>query len=324
MGISIEALCAPTMMELRRIFGRRLLRDEPLARHCSLGVGGPADVFILVHTRDELRQIVSLAGRAGIPLRVLGSGANVLPSDAGFRGIVVRNVATRAEFALSQMQVTADSGASLPVLARRLARAGLGGLEWGTGIPGTVGGATVNNAGAHGGAIADALVRVETVDSTGRHRFRERDELAYAYRRSALKSWPGRPPLIREVVLASSFHVRAAGAGSLLEKIAHWAAERSARQPLKLPSAGSFFQNPPGDHAGRLIEAAGLKGLRLGGAEVSTLHANFLLNRNGATAREVYELGSRVRAHVQERMGVTLEMEVEMIGDWDSIVSPPS
>lgn len=307
--------------KLRQAFGPRLKRSEPLARHCSLGVGGPADFFAAVTTREELIRAVRIAGDANVPLLVLGSGANVLPSDAGFRGVVVRNVARRVEVAFSPLAVAADSGVSLPALARRLAMSSLGGLEWGTGIPGTVGGATVNNAGAHGGCIADALVSTLTLDAEGTARDRPARDLDYAYRRSALKRACGDGPRLREVVVASTFRVEPRDRSAMLRQIGAWAEERLRTQPLKSDSAGSFFQNPPGDFAGRLIEAAGLKGARLGGAQVSPLHANFLVNTGGATAADVYRLGELVRASVEAQTGAALEREVELVGDWTTLAS---
>lgn len=303
--------------QLRQDFGPRLKRSEPLARHCSLGVGGPADFFVAVASREELVRAVRAAREADVPLLVLGSGANVLPADAGFRGLVVRNVARRVDVTIRSRCVTADSGVSLPALARRLAMAGLGGLEWGTGIPGTVGGATVNNAGAYGSCVADALVSTLTIDATGSLRERPASDLAYAYRRSALKSAEGAAPRIREIVVSSTFHVAPRDRSGMLRQIREWADERVRKQPLKSDSAGSFFQNPPGDFAGRLVEAAGLKGMRVGGAQVSPMHANFLVNAGGATAADVFRLGELVRARVLECTGVLLEREVELVGDWD-------
>jgi len=309
-------------MELERAFGSRLLRDEPLARHCWLEVGGPADLFLAVLSRTELERAVTLAGGAGLPLLVLGKGANVLPSDAGVRGLVIRNVASAMQFERRDMLVMAESGASMQGLARRLAREGIGGLEWGTGIPGTVGGATVNNAGAHGSCVADVLESSTTIDATGTVRDRPAATLDYQYRKSALKGSQEGPPRLHEIVLASTFRLYQDDPHTMQERIAVWAEERRQRQPLRAASAGSFFKNPPGDYAGRLIEAAGLKGLTCGGAQVATLHGNFLTNAGGATATDVYRLGQEVRARVQDSTGISLHMEVEMVGDWSAILHP--
>ncbi len=307
--------------ELSQGFGGRLKRHEPLAAHCSLGVGGPADLFLAVATREELVRVVCAARESDVPVLVLGSGANVLPADSGFRGLVVRNVARRMDVTIGSHSVTADSGVSLPAMARRLAIAGLGGLEWGTGIPGTVGGATVNNAGAHGSCVADSLISTLTIDTTGSLRERAASDLRYAYRRSALKATRVDAHGPRDVVVASTFRIEQRDRSGMLRQIREWADERLQRQPLKSESAGSYFQNPAGDFAGRLIEAAGLKGMRVGGAQVSPMHANFIVNAGGATASDVVRLGELVRERVFERFGVRLEREVELVGDWTVFAS---
>ena len=299
-------------------FGHRLRRNEPLARHVTFRVGGPADLFLVTQTSAELAAAVSLAGAGGIPVRVLGSGANILPADEGHTGLVIRNLSRH--FAMQQDDgiVTVESGMSLPVLARRTARAGLAGLAWGCGVPGTVGGAVANNAGCYGAAMADAVVVVQTVDAAGTTRQRPREELAFAYRQSPFKPHAGQSPALPEVILSATLQVERADAAALLDQVRRWLAQRAATQPLDHPSAGSFFKNPPSDFAGRVIEAAGMKGARRGGAQVSTKHANFFINQGTATATDLYRLALDVRREVEQRLGVRLDLEVELIGAWDA------
>lgn len=302
---------------LARAFGHRLRHQEPLARHSTFHVGGPADLFLTVHTSAELECAVSLAGMAAIPVRVLGSGANVLPADAGYRGLLIRNVSRSFHMTVEETVATVDSGIALPVLARRTSRAGLAGLEWGCGVPGTVGGAIANNAGCYGSAMGEVVSSVRTVDLGGRSRERQASALTFAYRTSPFKSRLGSAPELREFILSATLQLQRAESSALLEQIKRRLEQRAATQPLDHPSAGSFFKNPPGDYAGRLIEASGLKGRRQGGAQVSTKHANFFVNQGNSTATDLSRLALDVQRAVEQRSGVRLELEVELIGAWD-------
>lgn len=303
--------------ELAAAFGHRLRRNEPLARHCTLRVGGPADIFLVAHSAEELEQIVGLASVANIPLRVIGSGANILPADAGYRGLVVRNVSRQFTFERDGNIVQVDSGMAWPVTARRTAKLGLHGLEWGCGVPGTVGGVVTNNAGCYGSCAADSLVSVRTVDVTGTRRLRPASTLTFHYRASPFKAQPDGTRELTEYVLSASFRVEPADSVALLQQVDKWLAHRAATQPLDQPSAGSFFKNPPGDFAGRLIEAAGLKGWSIGNAASSEKHANFLINRGNGTATDIANLAEDIRNLVHSRLGVWLEREVEFFGAWD-------
>ena len=197
----------------------------------------------------------------------------------------------------------------MPKLARRSARQGWGGFEWGTGVPGTVGGSVAGNAGAYGGAIADNLVECEVLTATGERVILPAAALNLAYRFSLLKDDP------EAVVLSARFRLHAADRPALDRAMADSVRKRKTGQPA-LPSSGSVFKNPPGDFAGRLIEAAGLKGMRVGGAEVSTTHANFIVNRGGALADDIHALLLQVQATVRDRFGVELEPEIRFLGDW--------
>lgn len=287
-------------------FGPRLKRDEPLAAHTTLRLGGPADLWLRVTSVDELVAAVSLARQHGAPVFILGSGANLLVSDGGIRGLVLEN---RAEgVAFRGETVLAESGANLPNLARRCARRGLSGLEWAVGVPGTVGGAVVNNAGAYGGDMAGIVQRVELLAPAGERRWEPVGWLAYDYRHSRLKRRRD------YVVLQAELRLAPADPPEVEARMAAFNERRKASQP---PGAtiGSMFKNPPGDYAGRLIEAAGLKGYRAGQAQISPVHANFFVNLGEARTGDVLALIDAAQQAVQSKFGVALELEIEVVGE---------
>jgi UDP-N-acetylmuramate dehydrogenase len=292
--------------------------DEPLAPHTTLRVGGPADLCVRVTRLDDLAGWVRLARRHQLPFRVLGYGSNVLVSDQGLRGLVILNRCqghrlTPAEDGQTA-ELYAESGASLPGLAHEMARQGWAGLEWAVGIPSTIGAAVVNNAGAYGGCIADVLLGAEVMGPDGRVSRLPPESFHFDYRTSRLKGQAD-----QEIVLSATFQLRAAPAEELLARIAEQTGHRRRTQPTE-PSAGSIFKNPPGDFAGRLLERAGLKGQRVGDAQVSEVHANWIVNRGQATAAEVWRLIQLMRRAVREMTGVELELEIEPLGAWDDVV----
>jgi UDP-N-acetylmuramate dehydrogenase len=314
---------------LRTILGAMAVRaNEPLARYTALSIGGPADLLAVVKNAKMLSQIVALAWEAGVPCRVLGSGSNVLVNNGRVRGLVVLNRAQAVTFMPSDDPVqreeagakaTAESGASFSTLAQQSAARGLAGLEWAVGIPGTVGGAVVGNAGAWGGDVASTLIQAAVLEPGGEEVLWTAERFEYAYRSSRLKrqSSHGGP---RAIVLEAQFSLHAEDHTRLEARVAEIKARRRASQPAGA-SCGSVFKNPPGDHAGRLIEAAGLKGRRHGGAEISRVHANFVINRGGATADDVRALVDLAQQAVESQFGVALELEIELIGEWN--VSAP-
>ena len=298
------------------------VRDEPLAKHTSLRIGGPADLFVTATTTTDLITAVNLARECQVPCFVLGGGTNVLVSDRGVRGIVLANqcraFATRFVSEPSapspvadhlQCIVRAESGVSLPNLARYTARLGLTGLEWAVGIPGTIGGAIVNNAGAFGTEIKDILQKVTILDPSGTTSTWETGQLDFGYRTSRLKRNPG------PIVLEATFHLYREAVTTVAARVNEYTERRKKAQP-KGPSAGSVFANPPGDYAGRLIEQAGLKGLRIGDAQVSTEHANFIINIGQATASDVYTLILKIHEEVRRQFGISLDLEIQLVGDW--------
>jgi len=298
--------------DLARRVGVRTERDAPLAPHTTMRVGGPADLLLTVHNAFELRAALRYARTRGIPHLVLGRGSDVVIADAGVRGLVILDRADALEVAGEG--VTAEAGVQMARIATRSLEAGLTGLEFALAIPGSIGGAVWANAGAHDGEIAGVLVWADVVGADGTESRLAAPDLAFGYRDSRLKHpAPGVPP---EIVVAARFALAADDPAAIRARLDAIKAWRRAHQPLGIPSAGSVFRNPPGDSAGRLIEAAGLKGRRIGGAVVSERHANWILNDAKGTATDVRTLADLVAATVRERFGLDLVAEVEFIGDW--------
>lgn len=293
----------------------RVRTDEPMARHTFYRIGGPADLFVSAGSVEDLIAAVTLARESNVPHFILGAGSNILVSDRGIRGLAIENRARAVVWRKEEGKalVTVEAGASLSRLARQAARQGWAGLTWACGIPGTVGGGVVQNAGAHGGCMADVLQSVEILNGEGVRRHVPADELGFVYRGSLFKRPAGRG----QVILSAQVALRRGDAHALAERIAEYDAWRRAHQPAG-PSCGSVFKNPSHDYAGRLIEAAGLKGEQSGKAEISTLHANFIINTGGASAADVMVLIDRARFEVIRRCSVVLELEIELVGEWQA------
>ncbi len=298
-------------------FGDAFKLNEPLSRYTTAGLGGPADLFVTVYSAAEMVEAVTLARRQHLAFWVLGAGSNVLVSDLGLRGLVIRNRAREVTFRHSGLGVIlrAEAGANLSALARQCASRGLNGLTWAAGIPGTVGGAVVGNAGAHGGDVASSLRSATILDEDMRTRDYSAQELKYTYRGSVLKRQHSDEGASGRVVLAADFELVAEAVETLEARIAQINEHRKGTQPPGA-SMGCMFKNPEGDFAGRLIDQAGLKGTRLGGTQVSPVHGNFFVNDQQATAEDVRQLMARVWHVVRDRLGVELEPEVELIGEW--------
>jgi UDP-N-acetylmuramate dehydrogenase len=302
--------------ELEAIFAGRVRVAEPMSRHTTFRIGGPADLWIAAESVDELCRLFHLARRHEVPCFVLGAGSNVLVGDGGLRGLVVENRCQRYTLpesgAGAALPVYAEAGVSLSRLARQTIAHGLGGLEWAVGIPGTLGGAIVNNAGAYGSAMSDVVQQVELLEGDERTSW-PLERLECAYRDSVLK----RRLLSRRrdfVLLAATLALVPRERSELAAAAAEYKARRRRTQPAGA-TIGSMFKNPPGEFAGRLIEAAGLKGKRLGGGQISPLHANFFLNLGGATAADMRGLIELARRAVRDRFGIELELEIEMLGE---------
>ena len=285
--------------ELERRLSLKVLRNEPLAEHTTMRVGGPADLMVTIRDRFALRGLVRLAASRGWPLRILGRGSNVVVSDAGIRGIVALNRSAGYDVNQAAGRISFDSGVPMAKASTIAAEAGLTGLEFALAIPGNIGGAIWANAGAHGGEMAAITTTVTLLRADGSEVEIPVAEAAFSYRESRFK----RPEGSGEVILGATVAL-APGEPELikghLEEIRRW---RREHQPLGIPSAGSVFRNPPGElSAGALIEAAGMKGVRMGGAEVSEMHANWILNRGGATAAEIRALHDACRDAVHDKV----------------------
>jgi UDP-N-acetylmuramate dehydrogenase len=299
--------------DIQRRVGVKTSRVEPLARFTTMRVGGPADLFATVHNLFELRALVRFARQRGLPHLILGRGSDLVISDRGIRGLVIQDRAEGSR--LHGDRFIADAGVPMARAATETQKAGLTGLEFGLAIPGTVGGAVWANAGAHDADVAGILDSARVLDAAGSEAIIPAAELGLSYRDSRFKHASGDGP--QELILDATFRLSAADPDVIkgrLDEIRRW---RQAHQPLGLPSAGSVFRNPDGDSAGRLIEAAGLKGYRIGGAVVSEKHANFIVNDQKGTAADVRRVGDHVREVVASATGVELVYEVEFVGDWE-------
>jgi UDP-N-acetylmuramate dehydrogenase len=303
-----------TGTDIQRRIGVKTSRDEPLARFTTMRVGGTADLFATAHNAFELRALVRFARAREMPHLILGRGSDVVIADAGVRGLVIQ---VRAEGSrVEGERYVAESGVQMARAATEAQRAGLTGLEFGLAIPGTVGGAVWANAGAHDNDVAAILDTARVLRADGSEAVLAAGDLSFSYRDSRFKHpQPGGPA---ELILEATFRLSPAEPAEIKERLDEIRRWRQTHQPIGLPSAGSVFRNPPGDSAGRLIEAAGLKGLRIGGAVVSEKHANFIVNDQKGTASDVRQLAERVRDEVAQRHGVQLAFEIEFLGDWSA------
>jgi len=272
--------------QLRAIFGDDLQTDVPLARYSAARVGGKADALVIVKSSQHLEIAAQQLWEMAIPFRVLGGGSNILISDAGVREFIVLNRAKAINFDTDTTPPTVwvESGANFGTVARQAATHGLAGLAWAGGIPGSVGGAVFGNAGAHGEDVAGHLVMAEILHHNGQKVMWSADEMRFKYRSSRLKQ-----EKIPALILSARFHLTHDSIEDVQRKMVEFSTYRHRTQPPGA-SMGSMFKNPPEDYAGRLIEAAGLKGTRFGGAEISPLHANFFINHGEATAKDIYAL----------------------------------
>jgi len=286
--------------------------EEPLGRHTTFGIGGPADAYFVADSPEVLGHAVALCHRHQTPFFVLGSGSNVVVGDRGMRGVTIENRATQVEGPQpddDSALLQAGSGASLAALARSLARQGWAGLEWASGIPGTVGGAVVYNAGAYGGCLADVLLSVDIANGAGRKQV-PATQLGLTYRGSAFT----RGFLEGKAVLGASFRLLRGDAARLAERVSELDRRRLAAQP-RGRNAGSVFKNTPEHPAWWLIDQVGLRGYRIGDAVISTKHTNFIVNAGRARAADVKALVELARERVMARFGLELELEVALVGE---------
>jgi len=293
-----------------RKFGNAVQENATLAPYTSARIGGPADVMVTVKSASELAQAIQIVWDHKLPYYILGGGSNVLVSDKGFRGVVILNRAKEVRFELGdEPTVWCESGVIVSNLANRCASKSMGGLEWAITVPGTIGGAVYGNAGAFDGDISGNLIHTDVLTSDGIKRYTV-EQMGYGYRTSVLKRGDE-----TAIVLSALLMLKNSTKEDVSVKIESFSERRKATQPPGA-SMGSMFKNPEGDHAGRLIEAAGLKGTRIGTAEISKLHGNFFINHGKTRAEDVRALIHLAQKTVSEKFGVQLELEIELVGDW--------
>lgn len=284
----------------------QIKKEEPLSRHITFRVGGPAE-YLVNPGIDQVQAVVELCEKAGLPLTVMGNGSNLLVSDAGLRGVVLEFGRKAAHILVEGDRMIVQAGTLLSEAANVAAKHALTGLEFAAGIPGSMGGAVVMNAGAYGGEMKDVLRSVKVLTRSGEIRERSARELDLSYRHSRMMEE-------HELVLEATLQLTAGDEGTIREKMDELKCKRIEKQPLEYPSAGSTFKRPEGYFAGKLIEDAGLRGFRVGDAQVSEKHCGFVINRGNATAADIMELIRQVAAKVKEVYGIDLEPEVRLLG----------
>lgn len=302
-------MAEPTVyLEMLKIMPGRVRFGELMKKHTSWRIGGPADIYVEPASRGELQLAVSYAHELSIPLTVIGAGTNILVSDEGIRGIVIKIGSGLDWISVNENIIFAEAGAKLSRVASVARDAGLGGFEFSAGIPGDVGGAVVMNAGANGASVGAQVKEILLLNPEGVYFKKTKDEMNFGYRSSALQSELA-------VVVEAVFSCCRRDKNAINEDMDTYIKKRKDTQPLHSPNAGSVFKNPPGESAGRLIEAAGLKGERVGDAQISLMHANFIINLGAATARDVLMLINKARASVLDRFGIDLKPEVKVLGN---------
>ena len=295
---------------LRLRFGAAVQENVSLAPYTSARIGGPADLFVTVTSADELADAMKIIWDYGMPYYILGGGSNLLVSDKGVRGVVVLDRAKEVRFESGdQPTVWCEAGVIFSNLANRCASKGLSGFEWAATVPGTFGGAVYGNAGAFGSDMSENLIWADVLTKNGREKLSV-EQMQYGYRTSVLKRGE-----IKAIVLSGTLRLKNSSKEEVSAKITEFSERRKSAQPPGA-SMGSMFKNPEGDHAGRLIEAAGLKGTRIGNAEISTKHGNFFINHGETKAEDVRALIYLAQKTVSEKFNVDLELEVELVGEW--------
>jgi len=286
-------------------------RNEPLSRHTTFGIGGPADIFLTVRNADDLAYATNAATDAEVPIFVLGSGSNILVADKGIRGLVIDNRARAEQADSTGLNFRVESGASFAAFSRKMCRAGLDGLTWAVGIPGTIGGAVVYNAGAYGGCLGDVLTRVRLQEHGDGAEWVEAADLGLVYRGSVFT----RGQFEGKTVLEAELRLAPGDANALLERAASHDAKRLTAQP-RGRNAGSTFKNPPDSPAWKLIDEVGMRGAQRGDAAISAKHCNFFVNYGNARAEDVAWLIREAQRRVREQFGIELDPEVAFVGDW--------
>lgn len=288
-------------------FKGKVLFNVPMSEYTSLRIGGPADVMAFPQDEGDLRDLIAFAESKNFPYHLIGSGTNLLVRDGGIRGIAVNTTEGFKDVTFDDSKVTAGAGVRLTELLQLLKDRGLSGLEFACGIPGTLGGAVAMNAGAYGSEMKDIVEGVEVIGKKGQRGFLSRDEMGFAYRRTSLPRG--------SIILRAHLVFGKSDPNSIAEKIKGFRERRKETSEIKHPNAGSIFKNPEGASAGRLIEEAGLKGERIGDAEISRVHANYIVNLGRAKAKDVLALMALARDKVYGRTGMVLEPEIKVVGE---------
>ncbi len=291
-------------MELEKRIQGKVLRDEPLSKHTSFGIGGVANYYCKPKDEGDVRTLLSFVRETRIGLKILGNGTNILFQDDGFRGMVMEN--PFRHWSIEEDVVTAGAATPLAILISATVQRGLGGLEPLSGIPGSVGGALITNAGTVAGEISQPFLSLRAFDLDGNPVELKGEEVQFVYRKSTLP----KPLLIKEV----SFQLTPKDPGESEAIVRDLLRRRKETQPTQVKNVGCIFKNPNGDHAGKIIDELGLKGFRCGNAEISRVHGNFIVNRRGATAKDVVELIQLIRDRVLQERGISLELEIEIVG----------
>ena len=293
-----------------REFGSdRVLLEEPMKRHTTFRIGGPAEVFVMPGNLEEMQRILEICRTEDLPYFILGNGSNLLVGDKGIRGLVIEIGSGMNDIRVEGTKIVAGAGALLSKVANEAAAAGLGGMEFAAGIPGSIGGAVTMNAGAYGGEMKDILESVKVIDPEGMMHILSVEELDLSYRHSCIMEKGG-------IVVEATIKLEKKPEEEIRAQMADLRNRRVEKQPLEYPSAGSTFKRPEGYFAGKLIMDAGLRGYTVGGAQVSEKHCGFVINHANATAADVRQLMQDVKEKVKEQFGVELEPEVKMIGEF--------
>ena len=296
--------------KLQKLLGEaKVLVQEPMASHTTFRIGGPADYFVMPETVEELAAVLKLCKEEQMPYFILGNGSNLLVGDKGFRGVVIQLYKNFDGIQIEGTKVTAKAGAMLIRVAKESGKAGLTGLEFASGIPGTIGGAMVMNAGAYGGEMKDVVTAVTVLTKEGDIKILTGDEMNFRYRGSVVEDEG-------YIVLEAVMELKEGNLEEIQARIDELSIQRKTKQPIEYPSAGSTFKRPEGYFAGKLIQDAELRGYRVGGAQVSEKHCGFVINAGGATAADVMQLMQNVSDKVNAQFGVTLEPEVKRVGEF--------
>lgn len=301
--------------EIKKMFcellGRdHVLTDEPMKQHTTFKIGGPADYFLVPETGEEVGEIIKICRKTDTPYFILGNGSNLLVGDGGYRGAVIQVYRNMSAVTVEGTTITAQAGALLSAVAAAAKNASLTGFEFAGGIPGTVGGAAVMNAGAYGGEMKDVLVEVTVMDAEGKIFTISAEKLELGYRTSVIKK-------AGYIVLEAKIRLKEGDQEAIRERMKELTIQRTTKQPLEYPSAGSTFKRPEGYFAGKLVMDSGLRAYQVGGARISEKHCGFVINAGDATAKDVRTLMDNVRDIVYEKYGVTLEPEVKFLGEFD-------